>query len=188
MQNSRLPSTTSTIPVGLISVDTTNSVTTSPLLPGVPLNPTTGFAPVSIMSNAGFGNGPKTETGTQSGARLNVGFWADPDMLVGLEATAFYNPRGSNDIAAISGQSPGQFILDTGFTRTLFLLTAPVPPATTPTLTPLSTTQVFVTRQSTSSLVGSNSASLYGGEFNIRSACRIASAAWTSVASAASAT
>ena len=169
IKNGNLPSTASTLPVGLISVDVTNSSTPNRTIPGTPdANPVTGFAPVSIASNSTFGAGPRTDTGANNGGRFNFGFWADADMSYGLEAGFLFLAPTSDQFASLSGQSPGQFILNTGFTQTLFLVTPAVPPATGTTTTPLSTTQVFVTRQASSSLSGVASNQLFGGELNAR--------------------
>ncbi len=169
IKNGTLPSTATTLPVGLISVDITNSSTRNRTIPGTPdANPITGYAPVSIASNSTFGAGSRTDTGYSNGGRFDFGFWADSDMSYGLQAGFLFLAPTTDHFASLSGQSPGQFILDTGFTKTLFLVTPAVPPATTPTTSPLSTTQVFVTRQASSSLSGVASNQLYGGELNAR--------------------
>ena len=127
-----------------------------------------GYAPVSITSNSTFGAGQRTDTGYNNGGRFNLGFWADPEMSFGLEAGFSFLAQASDRFASVSAQSPGQFILDTGFTQTLFLVTPAAPPATGVTTSPLSTTQVFVTRQASSSLTGSAANQFFGGELNAR--------------------
>ena len=115
IQNGTIPSTATTIPVGLISVDITNSSTPNRTIPGaLDANRVTGFAPVSISSTATFGAGPSTDTGSSSGGRFNFGFWIDPDMSYGLEAGFLFLAPSSDRFASISGQAPGQFILEIG--------------------------------------------------------------------------
>ena len=163
VRDGNLPPTATAIPIGLIAVDVTNLVTNNPANPGVPFGTQlTGFAPVSIQSSATFGSGLRTDTGSQNGVRAGLGFWLDSDQFFGLEASGFYLEKGTSAFSAASAQTPGQLIFDTGFTRTLFLNTAG-------TLSTLSTFNVLVTRQTTSSLTGVASTQLYGGEVNARS-------------------
>ena len=162
VENGRIPTTASVVPVGLIAVDITNLVTNNPPTPGTPFGTgTTGFAPVSIQSAGRFATGLKTDSGSQNGGRVTAGYWLDPDQSFGLEASGFYLEQGSTTFAALTGQAPGQFLLDTGFTKTLFLNTAGA-------LSPLSTFNVFVARQTTASLSGSTANQLYGTELNAR--------------------
>jgi hypothetical protein len=163
IRKGRLPSTAMMVPVGVIAFDTSDTVTTSPT--GTPTFPGTqsrGYAPASIQNQASFGAGPFTDLGSQNGGRFGLGFWLDEDQSFGMEAGFFFLERGSDRFAAISAQSPNQFIIRTDFTTTLFLIGAGGE------RTPLRSFDVFVVREAASSLTGVASATLYGGEINSR--------------------
>jgi hypothetical protein len=173
IRKGRLPDATTTIPVGLISVDISDLFQKSPTGPATPGTPTVGFAPVSIVNRATFGDGPFTNVGSQSGARFGLGFWIDEDMTCGMEAGFFFLERGTDKFAAVTSNPGNQFLVDTGFHRTVFLtqtttVLTPGGPVVTTTQTPLRTFDVFVPRQSSSSLVGNASVNLYGAELNAR--------------------
>ncbi len=162
VRNGNIPPTASVVPVGLISVNVTDQLTTAPGGPIFNSTPSVvGFAPVSIVSNAAFGTGSKTDYGSQNGARFYLGFWGDSEKTWGLEAVGMFLDRGIDHFSAVSGESPNQFIIDTGFSRNLFLVSG-----TSQAL--LSSFPVLVVRQSQTSIVGNGSNDLYGGELNAR--------------------
>ncbi len=166
IRKGNIPATASTIPVGLLAVDVSNLVTTNPVLPGVPSGtPVTGYTPISIFNEATFGGGPHTNIGAQNGGRFTLGIWGDSDMSWGIEAQFAFLERGSDTFFATSSQQGNQFILDTGFTRTLFLISGTPPNVTQQ---PLSTFNVFVAREAVSSLVGHSASAFYTGEVNGR--------------------
>jgi hypothetical protein len=162
VRSGSLPATATSVPVGLISVDISDLFTTNPALPGTTSGQqVVGFAPVSITNTATFGAGPRTETGSQNGARFTLGWWVDPEMTFGVESSVFILEPGSDAFAAISANSGNQFLVDSGFTRNLFLVQGGVQ-------TPLATFPIFVPREARSSLVGTFSNTFYGGELNAR--------------------
>jgi hypothetical protein len=157
-----LPATAQVVPVGLISVDTTNLLTAAPGGPVTPATPAVvGFAPVSIVSNSSFGN-TKTDFSSQVGGRITLGYWFDREQTWGLEVTGETVDRGVNHFAVDSGNSPNQFFINTGFTRSLFLVNAG--PPVTQTL--LSTFPILVVRQAQSNVLGSSTNDFYSGEIN----------------------
>lgn len=89
-------------------------------------------------------------------------------MSWGVEAQFAFLERGSDAFVATSSQQGNQFTLDTGFTQSLFLVGGT---AANPTRTLLSTFDVAVPREATSSLAGNATASLYTGEVNGRTCC-----------------
>jgi hypothetical protein len=163
IRDSRIPNTATVVPVGLLATPTTNAATT--ITPaGTPAGTTTttqsNFATASITSNGAFANGLKTEFSSQNGGRFRLGFWADPEQTWGLEATGLLLERGTDHFSAVQGAAPNQFVVPGG-TANQSLIVGGV-------LTPVSSTQVFLPRASTASLVGSASNTLYGGEINAR--------------------
>ncbi|MFO0845087.1 MAG: BBP7 family outer membrane beta-barrel protein [Gemmataceae bacterium] len=158
-----IPATASTIPVGLIAVDISDlfsfSPTGSPNFPGAGV---TGYAPISIFNEATLGGGRYTNIGGQNGARFTLGFWADPDMSWGVEGVFSFLERGSDEFVATSSLQGNQFLLDTPFSRNLFVIGA----GGSQTL--LRTFDVFVAREAQSSLAGQANASLYNAEVNAR--------------------
>ncbi len=158
-----IPATASVVPVGLISIDITDQVKLGQLAPPVSDTPhVIGFAPVSITSKSVFGAGNGTNFGDQNGARYTIGFWADSDRTWGLEASAFYLERGVDNFAAQTTNPGGQFTVDTGFTRNLFLLNADGSRSL------LNTFPIILVRQAVSSVAGSSGLNLWGGELNAR--------------------
>lgn len=159
-----IPTAAQTVPVGLISVNTTNLTEPTPTGPVTPASPTTfGFVPVSIVNNAMFGSG-RVDYASQTGARIALGFWMDREETWGLELRAEAVERGTATFAALGGTSPNQFVINTGFTQTLFLVNAG-PPVTQ---TAVSSFPLIVVRQTSSSATGSASNDFYDGELNAR--------------------
>jgi hypothetical protein len=158
-----IPETASVVPVGLISIDITDQVKLGQLAPPVSDTPhVIGFAPVSITSKSVFGAGNSTNFGDQNGARFTFGYWADSDHLFGLEFSAFYLERGVDNFAAQTTNPGGQFTVNTGFTRNLFLLNADG------SRTLLNTFPIILVRQAVSSVAGSSGVNLWGAEVNAR--------------------
>jgi hypothetical protein len=150
------------VPVGLISVNTSDLFTTSPGAPGVATGTqTVGFAPVSIVSDTRFGIGKSTDYGAQSGFRLTGGWWVDSDGYFAIEGSYFMLQRGSDSFSALAAVSGNQFLINTGFNRNLFLVSG-----TSQTL--LSTFPIFAVRETTSSTFGTGSNNLLGFELNAR--------------------
>jgi hypothetical protein len=162
MRNGAIPTTATVAPIGLISVNITDRFTTDPRLPGTPAgNPLVGFAPVSIRSDATFGQGHSTGYGDQNGARFTVGYWADADQTWGLEGSFFFLERGSDTFSAQAAVSGNQFVINTGFTQNVFLTAGGMQ-------TLLSTSQLIFIRETTSQLRGSAASDLMGAEVNGR--------------------
>lgn len=161
VRSAPLPVAVNTAPVGLIAVNVSDlfsfNQSGTPNFQGAAVN---GYVPVSIINQATFG-ARSTNVGGQNGARFTLGFWTDPDMSFGMEASFLFLERGSDRFSAISSQSGNQFLLDTGFTRDLYVIT----PEGTELLR---TFDVFVAREAASSLVGRFATQLYGAELNGR--------------------
>jgi hypothetical protein len=160
VESGRIPQTTNVIPVGLLSVNTSNLFTANPASPGFQAGtPTVGFVPVAITNNATFD--PNINTGDQNGARFTLGIWSDPDMNWGVEASFFFLDRGSDNFAAVAATSGNQFVLNTGFTQNLILVSGT-------TQTVLNTFPIIAIRETTASFSGNAYNTLLGGELNGR--------------------
>src|SRR5262249_9496189 len=125
VRNSTFPSAASVIPVGLVSVDTSNQVFGG-AAPALSI-PTVGFASAAVNSRATFGGNGSSTFGDQSGVRFTLGCWADCDKTWGLEGSAFYFFRGSDNFTAASAVAGNQFILNTGFNQNVFMVQGGVP-------------------------------------------------------------
>lgn len=174
LRNQSIPSVASVLPIGLLAVDITDLQTDSRRGAVMPSpNTVTGYAPVSIRSDAVFAAGNTLDPGEHSGGRFSAGFWADPEQLFGLETSFFFLDRRSTGFNATTGNSVDQFLVNTGFSRNLVLITAGTPatattPATPETQTVILTTPVFFARQTSSVIVGSGQSAMWGGEVNAR--------------------
>jgi hypothetical protein len=168
VRNTTIPTTASVLPVGVLAVDTTDLQTTNLTQAGVPGGtPTTGFVPALIRSSAVFPNGNSIDAGTHSGGRFTGGFWADSDQTWGLEASFFVLERLGTDFTATSGNNVNQFLVNTGFSQSLFQI-VPAMAGTPQSQTLLSSFPVFFVRQATSMLTGNSSNQLWGAEINGR--------------------
>jgi hypothetical protein len=157
-----LPSTVSAVPVGLIAVDVSDLFTADPAVPGVPGQLVTGFVPISINSQGQFGSSGSSDPGLMNGARITIGAWTDPTHAFGIEGSGFILERGIDNQVVTTANQSNQFILNTGFQRTVFLVQPPAAPS------PLRTFGVFVNRETAGSIGLTTSTSLYGGEVNLR--------------------
>ncbi|MFM7150002.1 MAG: BBP7 family outer membrane beta-barrel protein [Gemmataceae bacterium] len=80
--------------------------------------------PFSVQSNVDFAGGPKSNIGSQNGARFRLGFWDDSDETWGMESSFFFISRGGEEVSG-SPVTQSQFALDTGFTQQAFLIVIP---------------------------------------------------------------
>src|SRR4051794_926704 len=157
-----IPATATTVPVGLISVNTSDLFTPAANVPGAATGAqTVGFAPVSIVSSTQTGIGKSSDYGAQSGFRVTAGWWVDPDNYFGIESSFFMLQRGSDAFSAVAAASGNQFLINTGFTRNLFLVQGGAQSL-------LASFPVFAVRETVSSTYGSASNNLYGFQLNAR--------------------
>lgn len=162
IRGASIPATATVVPVGLIGVNLTDLFTNNPAAPGVAAGtPVVGFAPASITSTSTFAQGTSLNEGEHSGVRTTIGFWCDADQTFGIEASGFVLDQTGATFAAITGNSTNQFLVNTGFTRNLFLVQGG-------NQTLLNSFPVFAVRQTTSQLIGSYNNSLWGAELNGR--------------------
>jgi hypothetical protein len=159
-----IPNTASTLPVGLLFVNTADlqqNGFNGPVTSAFP--PIIGYAPVSIMNNpTPVGT---LDPGEQNGARITAGYWFDCDQTCGIEASAFFLERKGSGFSASSGNSINQFLIDTGFQRNLVLVEGGAVRGIENTF------PIFFVRQATSSLVASAHNELWGGEVSGRVTC-----------------
>jgi hypothetical protein len=155
-----IPSGMSTAPIGLIATPVNNVFTRPSGATTITPSGVTTVSPVSIINNTSFGQGDRANYGTTLGGRFALGFWCDPDMTWGLEASGLVLERAIDHFAGIQGATPNQFLLNVG-TSNQFLVAAG-------TVTPNGTTPIVLPRASVVSLAGNTSDSLYGGELNAR--------------------
>jgi hypothetical protein len=132
--------------------------------------PTTEFLPFLARTNATFSEGPTLDLGEQSGGRLTAGFWFDREQDFGLEGSGFFISKRSQSFNATSINQPSQFSIGTGLTNEVIALTPATAfaPATT---TVLRSEPVVILRQTTSTVLGNGSTSMWGAELNARSNC-----------------
>lgn len=163
-----LPSLTTTVPVGVIVVQTQDRFES----PSGNLirfgNIVDNFAPVRVASTATPADGTRLSHGEQFGARFTAGFWLDSEETLGLEGSGFYLTRRSLGFHSTNGNSVNQFLVDFPFTSSVFVVT-PATATTAETSTLRRTFPTFVVRQSTSDLGGRTSNALWGAELNARS-------------------
>src|SRR5262249_9151033 len=121
IRNGPIPAATSTVPVGLISVNTSDTFINAvgQTIPGRGV-PRVGFSPVSIVSTSTFG-AKSSDYGDNCGFRITAGCWFDPNQMCGLEGSFFATERGSDHFASVAAVSGNQFLVNTGFTRNIFL-------------------------------------------------------------------
>lgn len=161
-----IPATAATVPVGLISVNVGDTFVNAA---GAPLNglnaaaAAVGFAPVSIVTNTQFGGARSTDYGEQMGFRLTAGAWLDAEAGVGVEASFFMLERGAEARSAVAAVSGNQFLVDTGFSRNVFLVQGGMQSS-------IGNFQVFAVRETTSATYLTAANNLLGLEANVR--CR----------------
>jgi hypothetical protein len=144
-----LPTTASALPVGVLNVTTTD-----PLTAVVTQTP----VPVSITSSTTFGSA--LQYGSQNGARLNLGFWCDPEETWGLEAVGMFTQRGIDHFGA-QGINSSPLSINTGVTPNVLVLTGGA-------ASEVPGNPVVLVRQSQTTTTGSSSNDLYGGQLNAR--------------------
>jgi hypothetical protein len=171
IKSGTLPSATTAVPAGLISVSATDTVVNQAgmIIPGLGATQAT-ILPVSIATSTTFGAGGQgTEIGAQNGGRFTLGWWADSDMTWGGEVQFFFTERASDDFAVISSSgSSNPFLIDTGLvsTQSLFVpAAANVQAQIIPLGNPI---PIVVAREARSSLVGTINYTALGAEINGR--------------------
>jgi hypothetical protein len=103
-----------------------------------------------------------TNFGDLNGARFTVGYWFDQDQTWGVEAMVYGLERGRDAFSAVQSIPSNQLFINTGFTRSLFLLNADG------SRTLQNTFPVLIIRQADSAVTGTSGVNLYGGELNSR--------------------
>lgn len=164
LRNQHIPPAAQVLPVGVLAVNITDQFVNTPN--GVPTPGDTtvfGFAPLSIQSNAVFAGGNTVDPGEHSGGRFSAGFWVDPEQTFGLETSFFFLDRRGSSFGTTTANSVDQFIINTGFTQNLFLLSG-----SPPTQSLLNSFPVILVRQTSSAISGTASSALWGGELNAR--------------------
>jgi hypothetical protein len=91
-----------------------------------------------------------------------------PDQIAGGEVRFFWLDKRTTTFNATTGNSVDQFLINTGFTQNLFLISGSTRMTTT---TLQNSFPLFFVRQATSTLVGSHGTGMWGGELNARSNC-----------------
>jgi hypothetical protein len=121
-----------------------------------------GFAPFSILSQAGLSSN-SVNPGDLNGGRFTVGYWFDPTQTFGVEASFFFFGDKNTNFGGVTGSSVNQFLINTGFTQNFFVLGA----GGTQTL--VNSFPLVFARQTSSSVLGTNTSSLWSAEINARS-------------------
>ncbi len=162
IRGATLPLNVSAIPIGLISVTSTDTfVNNAGGAPNVVTN--TQVLPLSIVNNAGFGGARNTDFGSLNGARVTLGLWSDNGHGFGLEAQGFILERGSDSRIISSSSQPGTIQLDTGAANRTFVVVGGQPP------TLVTSTPITVLRNASGVVAATASSSLFGAELNVRS-------------------
>jgi hypothetical protein len=164
-----IPALANAVPLGVVTVEFADITVDPNSLQPIPGGVTTfvGYIESVGTTSAQFANSG-TDTGSQSGLRINAGFWLDPDQSYGFEASAFILERGSDRFNAGQALNNGQGILNTGFENRRLIFT-PGTIGEPATLTEISSEPVFLVRDTQQSLVGRASTALCGAEINGRS-------------------
>src|SRR5262249_8285696 len=90
VRNAPLPALASTLPIGVIQVQTQNLLQ-KPDGTTVPFgNPVNTFTSLRIQSANTLAEGSALDLGEQLGGRVTAGLWLDPEESFGLETTAFF--------------------------------------------------------------------------------------------------
>jgi hypothetical protein len=160
IRGSNIPSGFSVAPVGLISTPVNNVIVGPGGGTTVVPSGETRIRPVNITNSINFGTGNRADYGDSLGGRFALGFWCDPEMTWGLEATGFFLDRGVDHFSAVQGGTPNDFTLNLGRANR-FLVSAG-------TLTPSGSIPLVVPRASVTNETGNTSTNLYDGELNIR--------------------
>jgi Putative beta barrel porin-7 (BBP7) len=172
-----LPSLASTLPVGgVIVVDTTNALATGPLQNPQVVQTITNFTTVSVLSTPTLAGGNSINGGEQLGGRFTAGVWFYADESLGLEGSFFYiNNRstGFNSTTANPALPTDQFLLRFPFSSNIFVvgtstIFGPGTITQAPSATPGQTFPSFVVRRSATTITGTSSSGLWGGELNAR--------------------
>jgi hypothetical protein len=167
IRDSSLPRLTSIVPVGLLTVDTSDrflSPTGANL--GFLNGHTIGFVPVMILTDPKVAGGSTVDEGEHTGGRFSLGFYLDSDQLVGLEGGGFWLGRRTFDFVATTGNSVNQFLINTPFTQNTFVVT-PGMMGAPDTRTLAKTTNLFFVRESSATLLGSATTEMWGAEANL---------------------
>ncbi|MFO0876073.1 MAG: BBP7 family outer membrane beta-barrel protein [Gemmataceae bacterium] len=161
VQDGVIPATASTLPVGVVAIDYQNRYF-SPAGALIRTAPVTGYVESSFSNAATFGFGSSTDTGSQSGTRFSFGYWADSDMSFGVEGVFLYLAQSSDRFAGRASVANDQFIINTGFAPTDFLVDADGATSV------LAVYDALAVRQASSTLVGTTATAMWGAEINTR--------------------
>jgi hypothetical protein len=154
VRSPHLPSLTSTLPVGVLAVQTQNLV------------PVATVEDALIQSTPTLAGGNTLNFREQFGARFTAGVWLDPEESFGLEATGFFLSRRSVSFNSTTGNMLNQGIIDlpSSVVVTNLMLTQG-PLTVTAAGNPFTAVAV---RQATANLTGSSSTGIWGTELNAR--------------------
>jgi hypothetical protein len=167
IRSATLPGLASTVPVGLIRVDTVNTFQNPNGTPAGPPQIVENFAPFSIQTASTVAAGSNIDLGEQFGGRFTAGVWLDSESSVGIEGRGFYLIRRTDGFTSTTGNSVNQSVITLPFANNVFLVTPST--ATTPgTRTLEQSFTAFVVRQVNSDLTGTASSGMWGGELNVR--------------------
>jgi hypothetical protein len=178
LRKQNIPSAVTILPQGLIVASNSNSFFTQDPATGI-LTPSTGnaltapvqrFLPFLAQTNATFSIGPTLDLGEQPGGRFTIGFWVDPQQDFGLEGSSFFIDKRSQSFNSTSINQPADFAINTGLTNNTIVLT-PATAFAPATQTVQRTEPLIIVRQTTSTVLGNGSTSMWGGELNARSTC-----------------
>ncbi len=171
IHNTSLPPLATSVPVGLVLVNQ-NDLFVGPGAVGTNPNPVvnTFSVPFSVTSNPTFPNSNSIENGEHNGARITVGAWFDGEEDLGIEASAFWLEKLSNQFRNTTANTLNQFNLQTGLADRTFFVPVGMPPQ-------LSSQGLTVfPAQSTSEVFGTLATEMWGAEVNLRSSgCRVGS-------------
>jgi hypothetical protein len=178
MRKQGVPSTVTILPQGLIVATNQNSFFTQDPATGL-LTPATGnalnapvqrFLPFLASTQATFSTGPTLDLGEQSGGRFTLGYWFNPEQDFGLEGRGFFIDKRSTSFNSTSENQPALFSINTGLVNQTIVLT-PATAFAPATQTVQRTEPLVIVRQTTSTVLGNGSTSMWGSELNARSTC-----------------
>lgn len=175
IRGATLPGLASSVPFGLVRVNTQDRFenpdgSTTGLVQPPPVE---HFFPIRVRSTAAVADGESLNFSEQLGDRFTAGVWLDPDGSLGVESTFFFVNRESLGFSSTTGSSGDQSVITfPGATNNVFIVT---PTTTTAIGTTTTTARVlsqsftaFVVRQASTTLTGTASTGMWGGELNAR--------------------
>lgn len=123
IRNANLPSLTSAVPSGLVSITQSDSFI-SPITGAGSTVTRTFLIPAAVVNTPTIPGGDSVNLGDHSGARLTFGVWLDGEMKNGVELSGFMLEKRSLNFLNTTANTNNQTVLNTGLANRTFVLPA----------------------------------------------------------------